>query len=314
MKVMSGTSNLPLAQEVVKHLNKSLLKADITKFPDGEIFIDIHEAVRGENIYLIQNTASPVNDSLVELLLSIHTLKQSLCKRVIVILPYFGYSRQDRRTTSRSPISAKLMAQLICTAGADNVVAIDLHSTQTSGFFNIPVDLISANRLFISHIKENYSLNANDSIIVSPDVGGVTRANTIANKVSLPLCIVHKKRPRPSEAKVINIIGDVKNKHCFIVDDIIDSAQSMLKVAIALKEAGAKSISAYATHGVFSNNAIRNIEESCIDNIMITNSIQNNLNNSSKIKTLSIARLLAKIIDRMENSKSLSNSDEYFMI
>ncbi|GIR25951.1 MAG: ribose-phosphate pyrophosphokinase [Alphaproteobacteria bacterium] len=271
MKIVSGNSNIPLAQEISNYLKVPLLKATIKKFPDKEIFVEIQENVRGEDVFVIQSTSFPANDHLMELLVTIDALKRGSAKRIAAIMPYYGYARQDRKSGPRTPISAKLIANLISTAGADRALMVDLHAGQIQGFFDIPTDNLFAAPVFIEDIKTKF--DNNETIIVSPDVGGVVRARAIAKRLDCDLAIIDKRREKASVSEVMNIIGEVKNKNCILIDDICDTAGTLSNAAKALKSKGAKSVYAYITHGVLSNPAIERIEKSPIDKMIITDSI-----------------------------------------
>ena len=271
MKIVSGNSNIPLAQEISNYLKVPLLKATIKKFPDKEIFVEIQENVRGEDVFVIQSTSFPANDHLMELLVTIDALKRGSAKRIAAIMPYYGYARQDRKSGPRTPISAKLIANLISTAGADRALMVDLHAGQIQGFFDIPTDNLFAAPVFIEDIKTKF--DNNETIIVSPDVGGVVRARAIAKRLDCDLAIIDKRREKASVSEVMNIIGQVKNKNCILIDDICDTAGTLSNAAKALKSKGAKSVYAYITHGVLSNPAIERIEKSPIDKMIITDSI-----------------------------------------
>ena len=271
MKIVSGNSNIPLAQEISNYLKVPLLKATIKKFPDKEIFVEIQENVRGEDVFVIQSTSFPANDHLMELLVTIDALKRGSAKRIAAIMPYYGYARQDRKSGPRTPISAKLIANLISTAGADRALMVDLHAGQIQGFIDIPTDNLFAAPVFIEDIKTKF--DHNETIIVSPDVGGVVRARAIAKRLDCDLAIIDKRREKASVSEVMNIIGEVKNKNCILIDDICDTAGTLSNAAKALKSKGAKSVYAYITHGVLSNPAIERIEKSPIDKMIITDSI-----------------------------------------
>ncbi len=307
MKIVSGNSNIPLAQKISKHLGVPLLNATIKKFPDKEIFVEIKENVRGEDVFVIQSTSFPANDHVMELLITIDALKRGSAKRIAAIVPYYGYARQDRKSGPRTPISAKLVANLISTAGANRALMVDLHAGQIQGFFDIPTDNLFAAPVFIENIKTKF--NSEETIIVSPDVGGVVRARAIAKRVDSDLAIIDKRRERASVSEVMNIIGEVKGKHCILIDDICDTAGTLTNAAVALKNKNAKSVFAYITHGVLSNPAIERIENSPIDKMIITDSIlaRDDVIKSNKIEILSIAPLIGEAIERITDNRSVSS-------
>ena len=271
MKLVSGNSNLPLAQSISKYLGVNLVKATIKKFPDKEIFVEIQENVRGEDVFVIQSTSFPANDHVMELLITIDALKRGSAKRIAAIMPYYGYARQDRKSGPRTPISAKLVANLISTAGADRALMVDLHAGQIQGFFDIPTDNLFAAPVFIEDIKKRFS--DKNLVVVSPDVGGVVRARAIAKRVDSELAIIDKRREKASVSEVMNLIGEVENKNCILIDDICDTAGTLTNASKALKEKKAKTVFAYITHGVLSKPAIERINESPIDKMIITDSI-----------------------------------------
>jgi len=307
MKIVSGNSNIPLAQEISNYLKVHLLKATIKKFPDKEIFVEIQENVRGEDVFVIQSTSFPANDHLMELLVTIDALKRGSAKRIAAIMPYYGYARQDRKSGPRTPISAKLIANLISTAGADRALMVDLHAGQIQGFFDIPTDNLFAAPVFIEDIKEKF--DNNETIIVSPDVGGVVRARAIAKRLDCDLAIIDKRREKASVSEVMNIIGEVKNKNCILIDDICDTAGTLSNASKALKSKGAKSVYAYITHGVLSDPAIERIEKSPIDKMIITDSIvaRDDVKKCNKILQLSIAHLIGEAIGRITDNRSVSS-------
>ncbi len=307
MKLVSGNSNKPLAMEIAKYLNVSLVEATIKKFPDKEIFVEIQENVRGEDVFVIQSTSFPANDHLMELLITIDALKRGSAKTIAAIMPYYGYARQDRKSGPRSPISAKLVANLISIAGADRALMVDLHAGQIQGFFDIPTDNLFAAPVFVDDIKQKF--DRKDLIIVSPDVGGVVRARAIAKRVDCELAIIDKRREKAGISEVMNVIGEVKNKNCILVDDICDTAGTLTNAASALKNEGAKSIYSYITHGVLSKPAIERVESSRIDKIIITDSIlaTDEVKQSTKIEQLSIASLIGEAIGRITENKSVSS-------
>ena len=307
MKLVSGNSNIPLSQDIAKYLGVELVKATIKKFPDKEIFVEIQENVRGEDVFVLQSTSFPTNDHVMELLITIDALKRGSSKSIAAIMPYYGYARQDRKSGPRSPISAKLVANLISTAGADRALMVDLHAGQIQGFFDIPTDNLFAAPVFIDDIKKNFE--SNDTVIVSPDVGGVVRARAIAKRVNCDLAIIDKRREKASVSEVMNVIGEVEKKKCILIDDICDTAGTLANAANALKSKNADSVYAYITHGVLSNPAIERINNSPIDKMIITDSIlaRNDVKESSKIKQLSIAPLIGEAIGRITENKSVSS-------
>ena len=307
MKIVSGNSNLPLAKKISTHLGVPLVDATIKKFPDKEIFVEIKENVRGEDVFVIQSTSFPANDHVMELLITIDALKRGSAKRIAAIVPYYGYARQDRKSGPRTPISAKLLANLISIAGANRALMVDLHAGQIQGFFDIPTDNLFAAPVFISDIKKKFK--SGNTIIVSPDVGGVVRARAIAKRVDCDLAIIDKRRERASVSEVMNIIGEVEGKDCILIDDICDTAGTLTNAATALKNDKAKSVYAYITHGVLSNPAIERIENSPIDKMIITDSIlaRDDVIKSNKIDILSIAPLIGEAIERITDNRSVSS-------
>ena len=307
MKIVSGNSNLPLAKKISTHLGIPLVDATIKKFPDKEIFVEIKENVLGEDVFVIQATSFPAKDHVMELLITIDALKRGSAKRIAAIVPYYGYARQDRKSGPRTPISAKLLANLISIAGANRALMVDLHAGQIQGFFDIPTDNLFAAPVFISDIKKKFK--SGNTIIVSPDVGGVVRARAIAKRVDCDLAIIDKRRERASVSEVVNIIGEVKGKDCILIDDICDTAGTLSNAATALKNDKAKSVYAYITHGVLSDPAIERIENSPIDKMIITDSIlaRDDVIKSNKIDILSIAPLIGEAIERITDNRSVSS-------
>ena len=306
MKIVACNSNRPLAEAVAKTLDLPLTKASIRRFADMEVFVEIHENVRGEDVFVVQSTSYPANDNLMELLITMDALRRSSARRITAVLPYFGYARQDRRSAGRTPISAKLVANLITEAGAHRVLTMDLHAGQIQGFFDIPVDNMFAAPLFSRHIKENYK--DHDLMIVSPDVGGVVRARAIATRINCDLAIIDKRRERAGTSEVMNVIGDVHGRDCLLVDDMVDSGGTHCNAAEALIKHGARSVSAYVTHGVLSGGAVARIEASPIQMMTITDSIlaTEAVANSPNIRQLTIAPLLADAIRRTAEESSVS--------
>ena len=307
MKILTGNSNKQLSNKISKNLKNKLVNTSIRKFADGEIYIEINENIRGNSIFIIQSISSPANDNLMELLLCIDALKRSSAKNITAVIPYFGYARQDRKVVPRTSISAKLVSNLITNAGADRVVTVDLHAGQIQGFFDIPVDNLFATPIFAKHIKRK--IKNKNIICVAPDVGGVERARALGKKLDVGLAIVDKRRPSPGRSQVMNVIGNVKNKICILTDDIIDSGGTIVNAADALVKRGAKEVHVYATHGVFSGDAVKKIKNSKIKNLVITDSIDSSdkLKKVRNIEVLSISILLAEAIKRISNSTSVSD-------
>ena len=306
MKLISCNANKPLAEAIADHLDCPLSKAEIKNFADDEIFVRINENVRGEDVFLIQSTSKPANDNLMELLIAIDALARASAERITAVIPYFGYARQDRKTDGRTPISAKLVANLISTAGADRVLTMDLHAGQIQGFFDVPTDNLVAMPVIEDDIRRTH--NGQDLMVVSPDVGGVVRARNLANRLGCDLAIVDKRRPEAGKSEVMNIIGDVTNRRCILVDDICDSGGTLVNAAAALKDAGAVGVSAYVTHGVLSNNAVKRIEDSVMDEIVICDTIRPTEEDyaSKALRVLSVAPLLGEAIRRIANNESVS--------
>lgn len=305
--VFSGNANLPLAKQVVQHLGLPLGEATVSQFSDGEIQVEIKEAVRGKDVFIIQSTCSPVNDSLMELLIMADALKRSSANRLTAVMPYYGYARQDRRTRSaRVPISAKVVANMLTRVGVNRVMTMDLHADQIQGFFDIPVDNLYATPVILNDILTREFKNL---MVVSPDVGGVLRARALAKKLHSPIAIIDKRRPRPNESEVMNIIGDsVEGKECVIVDDLIDTAGTITHAATALKERGAAKVYAYCTHPVLSGKAMENINNSGLDELVITNTIplKPEAKDCPKIRIISIAGIIAESIRRVHTEESIS--------
>jgi len=308
MKLMTGNSNLPLAKAIAGYLELPLTDALVRRFADEEIFVEINENVRGEDVFVLQSTAFPANDNLMELLICIDALKRASAKRITAVLPYFGYARQDRKPGPRTPISAKLVANLITVAGANRVLSVDLHAGQIQGFFDIPTDNLFAAPVMSTDILARHS--AKNLMVVSPDVGGVVRARALAKRLdNAPLAIVDKRRERAGESEVMNIIGDVEGRFCILIDDIVDSAGTLCNAAAALKEAGAAGVVAYVTHGVLSGGAIARVEGSVLEELVITDSIGNHatIAAANKVRHLTIAPLLAEAIRRIADESSVSS-------
>ena len=307
MKVLAGTSNSKLCKDIARNLKLKLVNTNIKKFADGEIYVEINENIRGNSVFVIQSTSTPANDNLMELLLCIDALRRSSAKNITAVIPYFGYARQDRKVVPRTSISAKLVSNLITNAGASRIVTVDLHSGQIQGFFDIPVDNLFTTPLFTRYIKKN--LKNKNLICVSPDVGGVQRTRGLATKIDVDLAIIDKRRLQPGKSQVMRIIGNVQNKECIIVDDIIDSGGTIVNAVDALIREGAKSVYVFVTHAVLSGEAINKIKKSKINKLIITDSIDNTkkIKNVSKIQVLSIAPLMAEAIKRISNSTSVSS-------
>ena len=306
MKLITCNANRPLAEAIADHLDCPLSKAEIKNFADDEIFVRINENVRGEDVFLIQSTSKPANDHLMELLIAIDALARASADRITAVIPYFGYARQDRKTDGRTPISAKLVANLISPAGADRVLTMDLHAGQIQGFFDVPTDNLVAMPVIEDDIRTTH--NGADLMVVSPDVGGVVRARNLANRLGCDLAIVDKRRPEAGKSEVMNIIGDVTDRRCILVDDICDSGGTLVNAAKALKEAGATGVSAYVTHGVLSNNAVKRIEDSVMEEIVICDTIRPTEEDfkSGSLRVLSVAPLLGEAIRRIANNESVS--------
>ena len=309
MKILTGNSNRSLAEAVGSYLNLALTHASVRRFADKEIFVEIHENVRGEDVFVIQSTSYPANDNLMELLVSLDALRRGSARRITAVIPYFGYARQDRKSGPRTPISAKLVANLITTAGASRVVTLDLHAAQIQGFFDIPLDNLYSAPSFGNDIKDRYAAHSDSLMVVSPDVGGVIRARAIAKRVEADLAIIDKRRERAGVSEVMNIIGDVKDRHCIMIDDIVDSAGTLCNGAVALMEAGAASVSAYVTHGVLSGQAVERVANSPLQEIVITDSIAASpeILAAPNIRQLTIAPLMAESIQRISEERSVSS-------
>ena len=307
MHIISGNSNPILAKEISSELNEKIIDVTVTKFADQEVFVEINENIRGKNIFIIQSTSMPANDHLMELLITIDALKRASAQTVTAVIPYFGYARQDRKVGPRTPISAKLVADILTTAGIDRLLTIDLHAGQIQGFFDIPVDNLFAAPVITKDIKKNY--NNKDIVVISPDVGGVVRARGIAKRIDGDLAIVDKRRDKANVSEVMNIIGDINGRDCIIVDDIVDTAGTLCNAAEALIEAGAKSVSAYITHGVLSGPAVERIKNSKLNELVITDSIAPTklILDASNIRILNLAPLIAEAIRRISSDSSVSS-------
>ena len=307
MKILACNSNRPLAEAVAAALHLKLANASVRRFADLEIFVEVHENVRGEDVFVIQSTSYPANDHLMELLITCDALRRSSARRITAVIPYFGYARQDRKAGPRTPISAKLVANLIAQAGANRVLTLDLHAGQIQGFFDIPVDNLYAAPMFARDIRSHF--NGRDIMIVSPDVGGVVRAREISTRLNCDLAIIDKRRERAGMSEVMNVIGDVRGKDCILVDDIVDSGGTLCNAAVALMGNGAKSASAYITHGVLSGNAAERIAASPIECMTITDSIlpTEAVLQSRNLRLFSIAPVLAEAMQRISDESSVSS-------
>jgi ribose-phosphate pyrophosphokinase len=307
MKIFAGNSNRVLAEQVAKYLNIPLGKASVRRFADQEIFVEIQENVRGEDIFVLQSTSFPVNDHLMEMLIMIDALRRSSARRITAVIPYFGYARQDRKPGPRTPISAKLVANLITEAGANRVLTLDLHAGQIQGFFDIPTDNLYSVPVIARDVKTNYTLP--NVVVVSPDVGGVVRARSLAKRINGQLAIVDKRREKAGESEVMNVIGDVRGKDCLLFDDIVDSGGTLCNAAEALLEQGALSVTAYITHGVLSGGAVARIAASKLKELVITDSIQPTaaVEATPNIRIISISDLMGEAISRTASEESVSS-------
>ena len=307
MKVFAGNSNRHLADAICSYLNVPVGKASVRRFADQEIFVEIQENVRGEDVFVIQSTSFPTNDHLMELLIMIDAFRRSSAKRITAVLPYFGYARQDRKAGPRTPISAKLVANLITEAGANRVMTLDLHADQIQGFFDIPTDNLYAVPILARDVKEHYDLN--NVMVVSPDVGGVVRARALAKRLGCQLAIVDKRRERAGESEVMNVIGDVTGKDCLLIDDIVDSGGTLCNAAEALLKNGATSVTAYITHGVLSGGAVARVAASKLKELVITDSIQptTSVQSAHNIRVITTANLLGEAINRTAMEESVSS-------
>ncbi len=311
MKILTGNSNRPLAEAISAFLNLPLTKASVRRFSDMEIFVEIDENVRGEDVFVIQSTSYPANDNLMELLVALDALKRGSARRTTAVIPYYGYARQDRKSGPRTPISAKLVANLITSAGADRVLTLDLHAAQIQGFFDIPTDHLFSAPVFTKDILDRF--DGDELTIVSPDVGGVLRARAIAKRLDADLAIVDKRRERAGESEVMHIIGDVRGRRCLLIDDIVDSAGTLCNAATALMEVGAKSVSAYVTHGVLSGGAVARVSAAPLEELVMTDSIQATeaVRVAQNTRQISIAPLLGEAMRRISEERSVSSLFEY---
>ncbi len=307
MKIVSGNSNLPLSAAIADYLDVPLTKTVCRRFADMEIFVEIQENVRGEDVFVIQSSSYPANDNLMELLIIIDALRRASARRVTAVIPYYGYARQDRKVGPRTPISAKLVANLVVRSGADRVMTLDLHAGQIQGFFDIPTDNLFAAPVFVRAIKERFD---DDSVtVVSPDVGGVVRARNVAQRIGAPLAIVDKRRERPGESEVVNVIGNVADRTCIFIDDIVNSGGTLVNAADALMERGARAVYAYITHGVLSPGAAARVGKSALKALVVTNSIDANeeIRQTPNIEFLSVAPLIGEAIARTANEELVSS-------
>lgn len=307
LKLLTGNANVKLAKSVAKNLGVELVESEVETFKDGEISIKINESIRGKDVFIVQPTSAPTNDNIMELLIMIDACRRASAGYINAVVPYYGYARQDRKTRGREPITAKLVANLLTTAGADRVITMDLHAGQIQGYFDIPVDHFSAIRLLASYFNDIAYDKVDDFVVVSPDLGGVTRARQFADYLKLPIAIIEKRRPRPNVSEVMNVIGDFKGKHAIIVDDMIDTAGTITNASDFLVENGAKDVYLVATHGVFSGNAIEKLAKPSVKEVVITDTIElDDDKKIDKITQLSIAPLLAEAIHRINTYESIS--------
>lgn len=306
MKIIAGNSNRPLAEAISAYLNVPLTKASMRRFSDMEVFVEIMENVRGQDVFVIQSTSYPANDNLMELLISIDALKRGSAKRITAVLPYYGYARQDRKTGGRTPISAKLVANLITSAGADRVLTLDLHAGQIQGFFDIPTDNLIASPTMVEDMKKKFT--GDNLVMVSPDVGGVVRARAIAKRMNADLAIIDKRREKAGVSEVMNVIGNIEGKDCILIDDIVDSAGTLCNAASALKEKGAKSVHGYVVHGVLSGGAVARVSASPMESLVITDSIAATeaVRVAHNIEQLTVAPLIGEAIKRIYEERSIS--------
>ncbi len=312
MKLISGNSNLPLANAIAKYLGLQLCQATVRRFADMEVFVDILENIRGEDTFVIQPTSFPANDNLMELLITVDALRRSSARRITAVIPYYGYARQDRKTAPRTPITAKLVANLLTTAGVDRVLTLDLHAGQIQGFFDIPVDNLYVAPVFVQHIKSTMSVHGQlpeGLTLISPDVGGVVRARHMAKLLNADLAIIDKRREKAGESEVMHIIGNVEGRDCIMLDDMVDSAGTLCNAARAIVQAGAKTVAAYATHGVLSGGAVERVENSPLTRLVITDSIAATpeVLNAKRIHQISVAPLLAEAVIRISQERSVSS-------
>jgi len=307
MKLVAGNSNRPLAEAIATYLKLPLTKCIVKRFADMEVFVEVEENVRGEDVFVLQSTSFPANDHLMELLILIDALRRSSARRITAVIPYFGYARQDRKPGPRTPISAKLVANMITQAGADRVLTVDLHALQIQGFFDIPTDNLFCAPVMVKDIKSRFETDK--LMVVSPDVGGVVRARDLAKRIGAPLAIVDKRRDRPGESEVMNVIGEVEGRDCIMVDDIVDSGGTLCNASDALLNHGARQVNAYITHGVLSGKAVERISNSSLNSISISDSIQptKEIEAAQKVRVISIADLFGEAIQRTSGEKSVSS-------
>ena len=306
MKILAGTSNSKLCKDIARQLKLKLVNTNIKRFADGEVYVEINENIRGNSIFVVQSTSNPANDNLMELLICIDALRRSSAKSITAVIPYFGYARQDRKVVPRTAISAKLVSNLITNAGANRILSVDLHAGQIQGFFDIPVDNLFATPIFARHIKK---IKLNNLVCVSPDVGGVERTRALSRRINSSIAIIDKRRPAPGKSEVMNIVGNVVNKNCVIVDDIIDSGGTIVNAAKALKDKGAKDIYVFITHAVLSGEAVDKIQKSQIKKLITTDTIDNSkkIKKIKKIEIISIAPMISEAMKRISNSTSVSS-------
>jgi len=313
MKIITGNANPELAQKIAEHCFSDLVPAKITTFADGESSVEFTENIRGEDVFIIQSTCTPVNDSLMELLIMVDAARRSSASRITAVIPYFGYARQDRKSASRTPITAKLVANLLTTSGTDRILTMDLHAGQIQGFFDIPVDDLTSRVAFAKDIKKQFYKDGSniaevETVFVSPDAGGVVRARKFADMFGGDIAIVDKRRPEAGKSEVMNLIGDVRGKHAILVDDIVDSGGTLCSAAKAIMDAGAASVRAYITHGVLSNEACQKVEKSVLDELVVTDSIPNRCpKNCKKTRQVSVSTLFGEAIRRVTNEESVSS-------
>ena len=308
MKIISGNSNRDLAQSIAEHCFSDLVPAKIDTFADGECNIEFQENIRGEDVFIIQSTSSPVNDNLMELMIMIDAAKRSSAKRITAVIPYFGYARQDRKSASRTPITAKLVSNLLTKSGADRILTMDLHAGQIQGFFDIPVDDLTARLIFVKDIQKSIGTLPEDIVFVSPDAGGTVRARKFADMFNANYAIVDKRRPEAGKSEVMNLIGDVEGKHAILVDDIIDSGGTLCNAAKAILDANALTVRAYITHGVLSGKACKRIEDSVLEECVITDSIKFSCpNDCKKTRVVSVCHLIGEAMRRVSNEESVSS-------
>ncbi|MBR19819.1 MAG: phosphoribosylpyrophosphate synthetase [Euryarchaeota archaeon] len=307
MKIISGNANIELANRIAEHCFAPIVPANVTAFADGEISVEFLENIRGEDVFIINSTSTPVNDNLMELMIMIDAARRSSADRITAVIPYYGYARQDRKSASRTPITAKLVANLLTKSGADRILTMDLHAGQIQGFFDIPVDDLTSRIAFAKDIKEKIDVENNSLIFVSPDAGGVVRARKFADMFNGDIAIVDKRRPKAGVSEVMNLIGDVKDQHAILVDDIVDSAGTLVNAAKAIKDAGALSVRAYITHGVLSNDAHQKIEKSVLEELVVTDSINSRpISKFKKIREVTVGPMFGEAIRRITNEESVS--------